>query len=47
VRSRVFELGKERRVSSAKARLNLGWTPRPASESILDTARSLLGEGLV
>jgi dihydroflavonol-4-reductase len=47
VRSRVFELGKERRVSSAKARLDLGWTPRPASESILDTARSLLGEGLV
>jgi dihydroflavonol-4-reductase len=47
VRSRLFDLGKERRVSSEKARKMLGWTTRPASESILDTARSLQAEGLV
>jgi dihydroflavonol-4-reductase len=46
VRSRLFDLGKERRVSSEKARKMLGWTTRPASESILDTARSLQAEGL-
>ncbi|HEY8032833.1 MAG TPA: hypothetical protein VIF02_10790 [Methylocella sp.] len=47
VRSRLFDLGKERRVSSEKARQMLGWTTRPASESILATARSLQAEGLV
>jgi dihydroflavonol-4-reductase len=47
VRSRLFGLGRERRVSSEKARKMLGWTTRPASESILDTVRSLQAEGLV
>jgi dihydroflavonol-4-reductase len=47
VRSRLFGLGRERRVSSEKTRKMLGWTTRPASESILDTARSLQAEGLV
>jgi dihydroflavonol-4-reductase len=41
VRSRLFDLGKERGVSSAKARRLLGWTTRPARESVLDAARSL------
>lgn len=47
VRGQLFILGKEKRVSSDKARKMLGWTTRPASESILDTARSLQAEGLV
>jgi dihydroflavonol-4-reductase len=41
VRARLYELGKERRVSSDKARQMLGWSTRPASESILAAARSL------
>ena len=44
VRARLYELGKERRVSSDKARQTLGWTSRPAWESILAAARSLEGE---
>ena len=47
VRNYLFNLGKEKRVSSDKARKMLGWTTRPASESILDTARSLQAKGLV
>jgi dihydroflavonol-4-reductase len=47
VRSQLFNLGKEKRVSSDKARKMLGWTTRSASESILDTARSLQANGLV
>jgi len=46
VRSRIFELGMERRVSSAKARQSLGWTTRPAEETVLDAARSLIELGL-
>ena len=46
-RGRVFELGKERRASSDKAREILGWTTRPAEQSILDAARSLLALNLV
>jgi dihydroflavonol-4-reductase len=41
VRARLFELGKHRVVSSEKARRVLGWTTRPAAESILDAAKSL------
>jgi dihydroflavonol-4-reductase len=47
VRSQLFNLGKEKRVSSDKARKMLGWTTRPVSEGILDTARSLQAIGLV
>ena len=47
VRSQLFNLGKEKRVSSDKAREMLDWTTRPASESIIDTARSLQVNGLV
>jgi len=47
VRAQLFNLGKEKRVSSDKAREMLGWTTRPISESILDTARSLQALGLV
>jgi dihydroflavonol-4-reductase len=34
-------------VSADKARRELGWTPRPASESIVDAAESLLRHGVV
>jgi dihydroflavonol-4-reductase len=47
VRGRLYELGKKRPVSSAKAQRVLGWTPRPIAETVLDTARSLLASGLV
>jgi|GEM_PF-4558328 nucleoside-diphosphate-sugar epimerase len=47
VRTRLFELGKRRLVSSDKARRVLGWTTRPVPETILDTARSLQAHGLV
>jgi len=45
-RGRLYELGKQRRVSSEKARRMLGWTTRPIQETILDTARSLQALGL-
>lgn len=47
VRGRLFELGKERPVSSEKAQRILGWSPRPSDETILATAESLIAHGLV
>ncbi len=47
VRDRLFELGKYRPVSAAKARSQLGWKPRPNDETIVATAESLIAEGLV
>ena len=47
VRSRLFELGKERPVSAEKARRVLGWSPRPNDEAIMATAESLIAHGLV
>jgi len=47
VRGRLYDLGKERRVSSEKARQLLGWTTRPAAETILDTAISLQALGVI
>jgi dihydroflavonol-4-reductase len=47
VRTRAFELGKVRRASSEKAKRLLGWTTRPAEESVLDAARSLIALGVV
>jgi len=43
----TFELGRARPVSSAHARDRLAWTQRPAAESILDCARSLMAERIV
>jgi len=40
-------LGRRNRHSTQKARNLLGWQPRPAAETILDCARSLIGHGLV
>ena len=47
LRGRLFDLGKRRLVSSDTARRILGWTTRPTRETILDTAMSLLAQGLV
>ena len=41
------DLGRPRNASNAKAREVLGWSPRPASEAILATARSLIELGIV
>jgi dihydroflavonol-4-reductase len=45
VRGQVFELGKVRRLSSAKAEKDLGWSFRPWEETIVDTATSLEAVG--
>ena len=47
VRDRLWELGKERPVSHEKATQVLGWEPRPNEETVVDTAQSLLDEGVV
>lgn len=47
VKERLFDLGKQRAVSTDKARTVLGWQPRPNEESILATAESLIAHGLV
>jgi dihydroflavonol-4-reductase len=43
VRSIVPQLGKESRYSSERARTQLGWSPRPLEETVVETARSMLG----
>ena len=40
-------LGHKHDNSSAKAQQMLGWKPRPLEETVLDTARSLIAEGVV
>ena len=47
VRGRLFELDKERPVSAEKAKCQLGWAPRSNDDAIIDTALSLLAEGVV
>lgn len=41
VRGQLFELGKVRRLSSAKAEKDLGWISRPWEDTLVDTATSL------
>lgn len=41
------DLGRRNEFSTAKARRMLGWSARPAEESLVDGAESLLREGLV
>ncbi|GBF57677.1 3 beta-hydroxysteroid dehydrogenase/delta 5-_4-isomerase [Candidatus Phycosocius bacilliformis] len=43
----AFELDKARMADNSKARTLLGWTPRDVRQSITDTARSLIREGIV
>jgi outer membrane receptor for ferric coprogen and ferric-rhodotorulic acid len=45
VRGQLFELGKVRRLSSAKAEKDFGWSSRPWEETIVDTATSLEAVG--
>jgi len=40
-------LGHKHDFSSAKAQKLLGWRPRPMEETVLDTARSLIAQGVV
>jgi len=47
VRSVVGQLGRRQEYSSAKAREMLGWQPRSARESAVETAESLIERGLV
>lgn len=37
-------LGVRPQISNAKAKALLGWSPRPAAQTVLDTARALLGQ---
>jgi dihydroflavonol-4-reductase len=39
-------LGRRNRHTNAKARRVLGWAPRPARETVLDCARSLIAHGV-
>lgn len=41
VRSRLYELGKHRAVTAAKARRELDWAPRSNQDAIVATAQSL------
>lgn len=43
-RESLTQLGKRPRISNAKAKALLGWSPRPVEDTILDTARSLLDQ---
>ena len=45
IRSVVGQLGRKQEYSSAAAE-SLGWSPRPIDETIVDCARSMLGETL-
>jgi dihydroflavonol-4-reductase len=46
-KSIVYELDRYRPINNAKARDLLGWSPRDERVSIIDTARSLIREGVV
>jgi len=47
IRSIVGQLGRRVEMSSEKARSRLGWSPRPVEETVVDCARSLIGEKVV
>lgn len=47
VRSIRAEIGKTRNVDASHARERLGWETRPAEESIVDCAKSLIAHGVV
>ena len=47
VRDRLFELGKYRPVSAARAKSELGWSPRPLADTIADTANSLIAANIL
>jgi len=47
LRQVVSELGMVRKLDASHARAVLGWTPRPAAESIVDAGRSMIELGVV
>ena len=47
IKTQVFELGRSRFVSHEKATRLLAWHPRSAEDSVVQTAESLIAEGLV
>lgn len=47
VRQVIGELGRTRAMDARHARDVLGWVPRPAEESLVETARSLIAMGVV
>jgi dihydroflavonol-4-reductase len=47
VRLALGYVGRKELVSSAKAQRELGWSMRPVRESILDTARTMIEQGVV
>jgi dihydroflavonol-4-reductase len=47
VRQVVGELGRERSADNSHARAKLGWVPRPAKDTILDSARDMFRLGIV
>jgi nucleoside-diphosphate-sugar epimerase len=47
LRQIVGQLGQRTVFSSEKAKTMLGWTPRPAEETIVDCANSLIEQGVV
>lgn len=47
VRSIAGQLGRKVEMSSAKAEAQLGWSPRPVEETIVDCGRSLVSEKVV
>jgi nucleoside-diphosphate-sugar epimerase len=47
IRAVAGQLGERVEMSSEKAEARLGWSPRPAEETIVDCAQSLIGRGVV
>ncbi|MFQ6395444.1 SDR family oxidoreductase [Nocardia sp. KC 131] len=47
IRLTVPTLGRPERLSAEKARRELGWTMRPVRETVLDTAESMIDNGVV
>jgi dihydroflavonol-4-reductase len=45
IRSIVGQLGRKLQYSSAKAESQLDWSPRSVEETIVETARSMIGQG--
>ncbi|WP_422741964.1 NAD-dependent epimerase/dehydratase family protein [Mycobacterium sp. WMMD1722] len=47
MRETLNRLGRRPQISNAKAKALLGWVPRPAAQTIVDTAHSLVARNLV
>jgi hypothetical protein len=47
LRAITVSLGRRNRHSTEKAKRLLGWQPRPAADTVVDCARSLIAWGVV